>query len=114
MRCNVTCVATSTNRGNLHVNALRALGSTPTIEASAFRRCGALELTHLPEGLTTIRKSAFSRCYALALTQLPHGITTIEQGTFKNCHALPRKSDKEKTTFPAIFALRMMSSSSYL
>ena len=55
-------VATSTNRGNLHVNALRALGSTPTVPKRAFYSCTSLELTHLPEGLTTIGLAAFSGC----------------------------------------------------
>ena len=59
-----------------------------TIRTRAFHNCPKLALTALPSGLTTIGSLAFSGCKKLALTELPSGLTTIEDFAFENCTSL--------------------------
>ena len=80
--------STRNARARQHTRGLKRLGSSSDVPKFAFYGCAALELTHLPEGVTTIGAFAFRACGALALTQLPEGVTTIEDATFCGCRAL--------------------------
>lgn len=59
-----------------------------TIGSRAFYQCDNLELTELPENLTTISSEAFYNCKKINITKLPEKVTTTGAGGFQGCTAI--------------------------
>lgn len=58
------------------------------IGSRAFYQCEKLELTELPENLTTVSSEAFYNCKKINITKLPEKLTTTGAGGFQGCTAI--------------------------
>ena len=72
----------------MYLNLTSLPNEITSIGEQAFHNCYNLALTSLPSGVTNIGNNAFSGCTSLALTSLPSGITSVNYATFARCESL--------------------------
>ena len=65
-----------------------------------------VNLTSLPEGVTSIGHYAFYQCFNLALTSLPDSVTSIGSWAFGNCSNLALTSLPDSVTSIGSYAFR--------